>query len=108
MSVVCPLSNPNDADRQSVNKGWKIVMRRLILLIFLTLVGCATITRGVEEVFVVESNPVGATVTLVYDEPIILYVEDEKISTRGEDPLYDGTEQKTVMLERLDAKAHFI
>ncbi len=35
-------------------------MNKTILFLCLTLaVGCATVTRGVEEVFVVESNPVG-------------------------------------------------
>ena len=35
-------------------------MKKLLLLLgLLTFVGCATVTRGVEEVFVVESNPVG-------------------------------------------------
>lgn len=44
-------------------------MKKLFLLLgLLAFVGCATITRGVEEVFVVESSPVGAKVTLVYDE----------------------------------------
>jgi redox-sensitive bicupin YhaK (pirin superfamily) len=42
------------------------------LILFLGLIvasACATVTRGVEEVFVVETNPVGAKVTLLYDEP---------------------------------------
>lgn len=78
-------------------------MKKLFLLLcLLAFVGCATITRGVEEVFVVESNPVGAKVTLVYDEPVVLYVEDEKTGTEGGDTGFDESEKKTVMLEILE------
>lgn len=54
-----------------------------MLIGMLALIGCATITRGVEEVFVVESNPVGAKVTLIYDEPVILSVEENQASPQG-------------------------
>ena len=78
-------------------------MKKLLLLLgLLAFVGCATVTRGVEEVFVVESNPVGAKVTLVYDEPVVLYVEDEKLGTEGGDAGFDESEKKTVMLEILE------
>ena len=80
-------------------------MRKLNLLLCLLLaVGCATVTRGVEEVFVVESNPVGANVTLVYDSPQVLYVEESEESNRtGEGDMgVDAGNKKTITLERLE------
>ena len=74
----------------------------LLLLGFLVAAGCATITRGVEEVFVVESEPIGAKVTLVYDEPVVLYVEDKKDGAEGGDIGVDASNKKTVMLEKLE------
>ena len=47
-------------------------MKGIILVLWLIVIaGCATVTRGVEEVFVVESDPVGAKVMLLYDDPVI-------------------------------------
>jgi len=78
-------------------------MKKLFLLLgLLVFVGCATITRGVEEVFVVESNPVGAKVTLVYDEPVVLSVEDNKEGAEGTDIGYDEGEKTTITLEKLE------
>ena len=80
-------------------------MKILALLLCLSMaIGCATITRGVEEVFVVESDPVGAKVTLVYDEPVILYMEDDSANSMGGvDGGYDKSQtQKSVMLTRLE------
>ena len=78
-------------------------MKKLFpLLALLAFAGCATVTRGVEEVFVVESDPVGAKVTLVYDEPVILYVEDNKQGSEGGDIGYDESEKTTVTLEKLE------
>jgi hypothetical protein len=65
-------------------------------------VGCATITRGVEEVFVVESNPVGAKVTLTYDEPVVLYVEENEPTSTGGDMGADAADKKTVTLAKLE------
>ena len=76
-------------------------MKRIFLLGLLAFVGCATITRGVEEVFVVESEPVGAKVTLVYDEPVVLSVEDKKEGAVDGDAGYES-EKITVILERLE------
>ena len=78
-------------------------MKKLALLLgLLAFVGCATITRGVEEVFVVESNPVGAKVTLVYDEPVVLSVEDNKEGAEGGDTGYDESEKTYITLEKLE------
>ena len=74
----------------------------LLLLGFLVAAGCATITRGVEEVFVVESEPIGAKVTLLYDEPVVLSVEDNKEGAEGGDTGYDEGEKTTIMLEKLE------
>lgn len=83
-------------------------MKNLSLLLCLALaVGCATVTRGVEEVFVVESNPVGANVTLVYDSPQVLFVEEEKDSNEWDDGggamgMNVAERHKTVTIERLE------
>ena len=78
-------------------------MKLTLLLSLLLAVGCATITRGVEEVFVVESDPVGAKVTLVYDEPVVLYVEDDnKADVEGGDTGFDEGNKKTVTIEILE------
>ena len=77
-------------------------MRKLMLLCLLTLLGCATVTRGVEEVFVVESDPVGAKVTLIYDDPVILYVEDKAEGMEGGDTGIDESEKETIVLEKLE------
>jgi len=76
----------------------------LLLLCLAVAVGCATVTRGVEEVFVVESEPVGANVTLVYDSPQVLYVEESEESNRsgeGDMGVHAG-DKKTITLERLE------
>ena len=63
---------------------------------------CATVTRGVEEVFVVETNPVGAKVTLLYDEPVVLYVADKKEGSQGGDIGIDESERETIVLTKLE------
>jgi hypothetical protein len=83
-------------------------MGKLILGLILALsLGCATAIRGVEEVFVVESNPVGAKVTLVYDSPQVLYTEEAKDSNEWSDAGGDmGVEvaerRNTITIERLE------
>jgi hypothetical protein len=68
----------------------------------ISLIGCATITRGVEEVFVVESNPVGAKVTLTYDEPVILSVEENQATSTGGIMGVDAADKKTITLTKLE------
>jgi hypothetical protein len=81
-------------------------MRKLNLLLCLVLaVGCATVTRGVEEVYMVETWPAGATVTLAWDEPATLFVEDDGGDTRGTESEGDpGVEKgkKTISFTRLE------
>ena len=60
-------------------------------------VGCATVIRGAEEDFLVESDPVGAKVTLVWDEPAVLFVYDNK-KTYGE----EVNDPKKVPVTRLE------
>ena len=79
-------------------------MKGIILVLWLIVIaGCATVTRGVEEVFVVESDPVGAKVMLLYDDPVILYTEDKANHHGGFDGGYDQSQmQESVMLEKLE------
>jgi len=82
-------------------------MRKLALLLCLAVaVGCATVTRGVDEVFLVESEPVGANVVLSWDEPAVLFVEDETKGDRsGEeegDPGLDVGDPKSITFSRLE------
>lgn len=77
-------------------------MRRALLVGILALSACATITRGVEEVFVVESNPIGANVTMVYDEPVVISVQDNKPATQGGDMGVDAADKKTITLTKLE------
>jgi len=78
---------------------WKQILLGVGLI---SLIGCATITRGVEEVFVVESNPVGANVTIVYDEPVVLSVQDNKAVAQGGDMGVDAADKKTITLTKLE------
>ena len=80
---------------------WKLSF----LLCLAVAVGCATVTRGVEEVFLVESEPVGANVALVWDEPAVLFEEDHSSTTRGTESEGDpGVEidKKTITFSRLE------
>jgi hypothetical protein len=77
-------------------------MRRVLLVGILVLSACATITRGVEEVFVVESNPVGASVTVVYDEPVVISVQDNQPFSQGGDMGVDAADKKTITLTKLE------
>jgi len=82
------------------------MMRMLSLLLCLAAaVGCATVTRGVEEVFVVESTPAGAKVALVYDAPVVLYVGGyEESEQSGEEENFGASslKQKTITTQRLE------
>jgi|GEM_PF-610368 len=77
-------------------------MRLFMLIGFLAFIGCATITRGVEEVFVVESNPVGAKVTLIYDEPVVLSVQESEASSQVGDMGVNAADKKTITLTKLE------
>ncbi|MCF8082702.1 MAG: hypothetical protein K9M96_06390 [Deltaproteobacteria bacterium] len=73
----------------------------LILLVSLLAIGCATITRGVEEIYVVQSDPVGAMVIITYDKPVVLYVEQDMEPTPTGGVGVNESEKETITLEKM-------